>query len=98
MGAVIGASPAHASSQTATEQVDSDSVGARAAVTEFLAAFNGLDNARFNALIASDASVFFPQHPFPIRRASGKKDVTDWFNRFFDAQRKRRAMPARPRR
>ena len=60
----------------------------RAAAAAFASAFNALDAARFNVLWAVDASVFFPQPPFPIRRIDGKANVLAWFGRFMDAQRK----------
>jgi len=59
----------------------------RAAAGEFVAAFNGLDQARFDALWADDATVFFPQPPFPIRRVDGKEQVAGWFKKFMDSQR-----------
>ena len=59
----------------------------RAVAAEFVAAFNGLDQARFDALWAEDATVFFPQPPFPIRRVEGKAEVLSWFRRFMDSQR-----------
>lgn len=59
----------------------------RAAAAEFVSAFNGLDQQRFDALWAEDATVFFPQPPFPIRRVDGKAQVVGWFKRFMDAQR-----------
>lgn len=59
----------------------------QAAAAEFVSAFNALDQQRFDALWAEDASVFFPQPPFPIRRVDGKAEVVGWFKRFMDAQR-----------
>ena len=59
----------------------------KAAATEFVSAFNALDQARFDGLWAEDAAVFFPQPPFPIRRVEGKAQVLSWFKRFMDAQR-----------
>lgn len=59
----------------------------RAAAAEFVSAFNGLDQARFDALWAEDATVFFPQPPFPIRRVEGKTEVLSWFRRLMDSQR-----------
>lgn len=65
----------------------------RAAATAFASAFNALDAARFEGLWADDASVFFPQPPFPIRRVDGKADVLTWFGRFMDAQREAGKSP-----
>ena len=59
----------------------------RTAAGEFVSAFNGLDQPRFEALWAEDATVFFPQAPFPIRRVDGKAEVLSWFKRFMDSQR-----------
>lgn len=59
----------------------------RAAAAEFVSAFNQLDQARFDALWAEDATVFFPQPPFPVRRVEGRAEVLGWFKRFMDAQR-----------
>ena len=61
--------------------------GVMAAAAEFVSAFNELDQQRFDALWAEDASVFFPRPPFPIRRIDGKTEVLAWFKRFMDAQR-----------
>ena len=58
-----------------------------AAVSEFASAFAALDKARFDRLWASDATAFFPQHPFPIRRVDGKAAVIEWFHRFMDARK-----------
>lgn len=65
-----------------------------AAAAAFISAFNALDAARFDPLWADDASVFFPQPPFPIRRVDGKADVLKWFGRFMDSQRKAGKSPA----
>ena len=59
----------------------------RSAAAEFVSAFNGLDQRRFEALWADDATVFFPQPPFPIRRVDGKAEVLGWFKKFMDSQR-----------
>ncbi len=61
--------------------------GVRSAAAAFVSAFNALDQQRFDALWADDATVFFPQAPFPIRRVDGKAEVVGWFKRFMDAQR-----------
>ena len=60
----------------------------RAAAAEFVSAFNALDQARFDALWAEDATVFFPRPPFPIRRVEGGTEVLSWFKKFMDAERK----------
>lgn len=64
-----------------------------AAAAEFASAFNALDQARFDALWADDATAFFPQAPFPIRRVEGKAEVTRWFKLFMDSQRQRGTSP-----
>jgi len=65
----------------------------RAAAAEFVSAFNLLDQTRFDALWAEDATVFFPQPPFPIRRVEGRAEVLAWFKRFLDAQRSAGSSP-----
>lgn len=86
--ALLVGSPATAAagsvSAAATAAADQD---VRAAVSEFVSSFNALDQARFDALWANDATVFFPQHPFPIRRVDGKVEVLTWFKLFMDSQR-----------
>ncbi len=72
-------------SPTAVTTNDVDEV--RAAAAEFVSAFNQLDQPRFDALWAEDATVFFPQPPFPIRRIDGRAEVLTWFKRFMDSQR-----------
>ncbi|HEX8224645.1 MAG TPA: nuclear transport factor 2 family protein [Allosphingosinicella sp.] len=64
-----------------------------AAVQAFVAAFNALDRARFDALFAEDVTLFFPSSPFPLKRVEGKKATLEWFGRFFDSLRKRGAGP-----
>ena len=64
-----------------------ESAEVEAAVREFASAFAALDKVRFDRLWASDATAFFPQHPFPIRRVEGKAAVTQWFHRFMDARK-----------
>lgn len=83
---VAGCAPAH--QQPASTASKPDRSGeVRAAAAEFVAAFNDLDQPRFDALWAEDATVFFPQPPFPIRRVEGKAQVVGWFKRFMDGQR-----------
>lgn len=65
----------------------SDVEDIRLAAAEFVSAFNALDQARFDALWADDATVFFPQPPFPIRRVDGSAEILTWFKRFMDSQR-----------
>lgn len=59
----------------------------RAAAARFTLAFNALDQARFDALWAEEATAFFPYAPFPIRRVDGRAEVLAWFKRFMDSQR-----------
>lgn len=60
-----------------------------AAEAAFMEAFNALDQARFDAAWAEDATVFFPRGPFPPERVVGKAAVTAVFKRAFDAARAR---------
>jgi len=64
---------------------------AEAAVNEFFVALNSLDTARFGALFADDATLFFPTPPFPIRRIEGKAEIMRYFGMFFDSLRRRGA-------
>jgi ketosteroid isomerase-like protein len=61
----------------------------RAAADAFVAALNGLDGAALQALFADDVTLFLPSAPFPLRRVEGKAEAMLWFNRFFDALRRR---------
>jgi ketosteroid isomerase-like protein len=61
----------------------------RAAADGFVAALNGLDGAALEALFADDVTLFLPSAPFPLRRVEGKAEAMLWFNRFFDALRRR---------
>ena len=59
------------------------------AVTAFLEAFDTLDSERFSAFFADDATMFFPNGPFPQARVEGKTAVTAAFGRLFDMARQR---------
>src|SRR5688572_10462685 len=59
------------------------------AATAFLEAFDTLDSDRFNAFFADDATMFFPNGPFPQARVEGKAAVTAAFGRLFDMARQR---------
>lgn len=85
-GLSLGSVTAHAQQAAVNEVAQSADAEVQAAVAEFVSAFASLNKDRFDALFASDASVFFPQHPFPIRRVDGKAAVTEWFHRFMDAR------------
>ncbi len=71
---------------------EADVSGVRAAVEEFLTAFDNLDWERFHKCFAPDATVFFPFDLRP-RRADGKPEVESEFQRFFDEARKRASGP-----
>ena len=59
----------------------------RTAVAAFVSAFNALDQVRFDALWAEDATAFFPYPPFPIRRVDGRAAVLAQFKWFMDDRR-----------
>ena len=59
------------------------------AAIAFLEAFDTLDSDRFNAFFADDATMFFPNGPFPQARVEGKAAVTAAFGRLFDMARQR---------
>ena len=61
------------------------------AATAFLEAFNALDAERFDSFFADDATMFFPDGPFPQQRVEGKAAVTAAFHQFFDLARERGA-------
>jgi len=62
-----------------------------AAASAFLEAFNALNSARFDSFFAEDATMFFPDGPFPRERVEGKAAVTAAFRAFFEAARARGA-------
>lgn len=64
---------------------------AEQATRAFLDAFNALDPARFDSFFAEDATMFFPNGPFPKERVSGKAAVTAAFGRFFAMAKERGA-------
>ena len=64
----------------------------RAAVEEFIHAFDHLDWERFRRCFAPDATVFFP-FDFHPRRADGNAEVEGGFKRFFDEVRAKRSGP-----
>jgi len=55
----------------------------RAAVDEFIQAFDNLEWERFRRCFAPDSTVFFPFDVNP-RRADGKSEVEAGFKRFFE--------------
>ena len=64
----------------------------RAAAADFLDAFNAMDQARFDAFWAADATLFFPSLApgTGADRIEGKAAITALFRRFFDFVRARR--------
>ena len=64
----------------------------RAAVEEFIHAFDTLEWERFRRCFAPDATVFFPFDFYP-RRADGKAEVEAGFKRFFDEVRAKTSGP-----
>lgn len=56
--------------------------------TAFMEAFNGLDQSKFDAFFAPDATMFFPDGPFPQARVEGKEAVTAAFRQAFEMARK----------
>ena len=62
---------------------------AEQAATAFLDAFNSLDTARFDAFFAEDATMFFPNGPFPKARVEGRQAVTAAFGRLFAMAKER---------
>lgn len=62
-----------------------------AAATAFLAAFNALDSSRFDSSFAENATMFFPDGPFPQGRVEGKQAVTAAFHAFFAMAKERGA-------
>jgi len=62
---------------------EADTSSVRAALEEFLTAFDSLDWERFRRCFASDATVFFPWDLHP-HRVDGKMEVEAEFKNFFD--------------
>lgn len=83
----LGSVAANSQTRATNEASESANSEVAAAVGEFTSAFAALDKVRFDRLWAADATAFFPQHPFPIRRVDGKAAVTEWFHRFMDARK-----------
>jgi ketosteroid isomerase-like protein len=63
--------------------------GADQAVAAFLEAFDSVDTDRFNAFFAEDATMFFPNGPFPQARVNGKAAITEAFGSLFSRARER---------
>jgi len=63
--------------------------GADQAVTAFLEAFDSVDTDRFNAFFADDATMFFPNGPFPQSRVEGKAAIAAAFGPLFSRARER---------
>jgi ketosteroid isomerase-like protein len=59
------------------------------AVSAFLEAFDAVDTDRFNAFFADDATMFFPNGPFPQSRVNGKAAITEAFGSLFNRARER---------
>ncbi|QNM82740.1 nuclear transport factor 2 family protein [Sphingomonas sabuli] len=85
MAASLAAVPAAAYQQPATAIAEPGSVAE--ALNAFVVSFRSLDKEAFSDLFATDATVFFPQKPFPLHRISGRAAVTGWFGKLFDARR-----------
>jgi ketosteroid isomerase-like protein len=64
---------------------------AEQAANNFLEAFISLDAVRFNEFFAEDATMFFPDGPFPKDRVEGKPAVTAAFAKFFELAKERGA-------
>ena len=71
---------------------EADTSTVRAALEEFLTAFDDLDWERFRRCFASDATVFFPWDIRP-HRVDGTMEVEVEFKRFFDEARTRAKGP-----
>lgn len=82
-------SPGHDSIATTA----GDEAEVRAAAAAFVSAFNEMDMARFAPLWSSDATVFFPRPPFPIRLVEGRDSVLPWFLQFMETLRKENSSP-----
>jgi len=67
--------------------------GVRAAVDEFIHAFDRLEWQRFRRCFAPAVTVFFPFDTNP-RRADGKAEVEAGFKRFFDEVRAKATGPS----
>jgi ketosteroid isomerase-like protein len=59
------------------------------AVAAFLEAFDSVDTDRFNAFFADDATMFFPNGPFPQARVDGKAAIAAAFAPLFSRARER---------
>ena len=66
-----------------------ESSSAQQSAVDFLEAFKALDSARFDPFFAEEATMFFPDGPFPPARVEGKAAVTAAFHRFFEMARER---------
>ena len=54
-----------------------------AAAAAFIESFRAMDEARFDSFLASDATMFFPDGPFPRARVEGRDAVLSAFHSFF---------------
>ena len=61
---------------------------AQSAVASFLDAFRAMDQRRFDEFFASDATMFFPDGPFPQGRVEGKTAILSTFHDFFALMKK----------
>jgi len=61
---------------------------AQSAVANFLDAFRTMDQRRFDESFAPDATMFFPDGPFPQGRVEGKPAILATFHEFFALMRK----------
>ena len=55
----------------------------------FLESFKAMDEARFDDFFAADATMFFPDGPFPTGRVEGKDAILSAFHSFFGRVKER---------
>lgn len=65
------------------------SMPASQAVAAFLESFVAMDAPRFDAFFSEDATMFFPDGPFPKERVAGKSAIVAAFGNLFDMARSR---------
>ena len=90
---VLAAAPRIGETQTTLRAANTDLAAVRAALTQFLRAFENLDWEAFRASFDDDATVFFPA-PEPAQRFEGRPAIDAHFRDVFDAIR--RAAPGGP--
>jgi ketosteroid isomerase-like protein len=90
---LLAGTPPMAETQPAPGRARTDLDAVRAALTQFLTAFENLDWAVFQASFDEEATVFFPE-PEPEQRFEGRPAIVAHFRDVFDAIR--RAAPGGP--